>query len=776
MYEMATGKVPFAGESPLQMAVKRVQEKPPAAHTLNPAIDRRWDAVISRCLEIDPDDRYESMQDAMEAMFPPASSWRRWTTWPKGLAFIRVRRRAKRYLKIGLVAAGLLGAGAYVGWQQGLDVWGSAWLDPNAKIWLERGRTATYEMNWAQAELAFNKALEYAPKSTEARARLALAQWEGDRIGVAKGTILMAVDPPRGSRRERELAQAVSSQLRGQTAEALQRFEQLYTKASPGTEALQAGIDYGRALEWAERNDKALPHYSALLKLYPKTAILFLRRGIVQNRTGKNKDALDDFRIAEELFRELSEPEGTGSVLFQIGMMALRSKEAGDVLEIAGRLKALGRPFAPYAARLESRRLAMDGKFKEAEAQLEAAFAARGLSGDEAFVCNSWIALGNIYLSKQEQQLTVEAYSRAADIANKYELVRCAGAALLNLADTNMSLYDPPNYEAALRFSEQAEQTLRNTGLETVLLAVDSTKARILRSAGDPSGAKQSYENVVHRAGKLGDKQREITALSELVKIELFNQNLGPAFALNKRAYDLAQEANLRQLLLPIRRQSLRLLFKKGQLDAAALGLEDLLAAANGLNKPQRIQAYYQLARIRAEQGMREAVEKHLAQIRELVKELGNKPGDVLELDIDSCIDKAAWPPINNVLPLCEKSIESASRNAEFANFRDNIYLAIAHAACQEKQWPLATKYATLAVNWKQSPRLENHLWARLILLKVEFEKNKATQDRNVLTAVTLAHSELRDHWGQEFADGYLTRPFVKPYWDFYRQQEKEGN
>ena len=48
MYEMATGAPPHTGHSPLEIAVRRLKEKPKAPREVNPKVDPKWEAVILR--------------------------------------------------------------------------------------------------------------------------------------------------------------------------------------------------------------------------------------------------------------------------------------------------------------------------------------------------------------------------------------------------------------------------------------------------------------------------------------------------------------------------------------------------------------------------------------------------------------------------------------------------------------------------------------------------------------------------------------------------------
>ncbi len=63
LYEMATGKTPFTGDSPVSIAYKHVKEDaaPPAAVT--PGVPAEFEAIIMKALAKDPDARYQSAGD-----------------------------------------------------------------------------------------------------------------------------------------------------------------------------------------------------------------------------------------------------------------------------------------------------------------------------------------------------------------------------------------------------------------------------------------------------------------------------------------------------------------------------------------------------------------------------------------------------------------------------------------------------------------------------------------------------------------------------------------
>src|SRR6185295_5553047 len=68
LYEALTGHTPFGGQTPMEAALKRLQQAatPPTVHL--PSLDPRWDAAILRCLEKEPSARFRSVRDLVRAL------------------------------------------------------------------------------------------------------------------------------------------------------------------------------------------------------------------------------------------------------------------------------------------------------------------------------------------------------------------------------------------------------------------------------------------------------------------------------------------------------------------------------------------------------------------------------------------------------------------------------------------------------------------------------------------------------------------------------------
>jgi serine/threonine protein kinase len=56
-FELATGRTPFLGVTPLQMLHAHLKDRPPSVHELRPELDERLATLIDRCLSKDPDER-----------------------------------------------------------------------------------------------------------------------------------------------------------------------------------------------------------------------------------------------------------------------------------------------------------------------------------------------------------------------------------------------------------------------------------------------------------------------------------------------------------------------------------------------------------------------------------------------------------------------------------------------------------------------------------------------------------------------------------------------
>jgi serine/threonine protein kinase/tetratricopeptide (TPR) repeat protein/TolB-like protein len=115
LYEMATGEIPFKDDSVFQAMLQRIIETPKSPKLLNPAISDKLTAVILRCLERDPERRYNSAQELVEDLPRPGK-----LTSGKNL-FGRFTARVWIYAAAGTVLLGIAGAVFFHAYHRGVQ-------------------------------------------------------------------------------------------------------------------------------------------------------------------------------------------------------------------------------------------------------------------------------------------------------------------------------------------------------------------------------------------------------------------------------------------------------------------------------------------------------------------------------------------------------------------------------------------------------------------------------------------------------------------------------
>ena len=108
LYEMVTGKRPFAGESQASIISAIMLSQPPPLSSMQPVTPPALDRVVRKCLAKDPEARWQNAADLADEL--------RWLRETSGIADAPgVRRPRRGRLGTGLLAAGLVVAAAGAG-------------------------------------------------------------------------------------------------------------------------------------------------------------------------------------------------------------------------------------------------------------------------------------------------------------------------------------------------------------------------------------------------------------------------------------------------------------------------------------------------------------------------------------------------------------------------------------------------------------------------------------------------------------------------------------
>jgi len=318
MYEMATGTAPYTGDSPMQIAIRRIKERPRAPRTVNAKVDARWDALIMRCLEQDPADRPGSAADIMDALHSRS-------------VFAGVRRGAARRA---MLAVAVLLACIVAGWYL-RSAWSTSQAPPaQAEAWYREGLNALYDGNLATAQRALQKVIEVAPTWAEGHARLAQVQDEMDQPDLARQSMLQAVHVRRAFFSPL-IVSAIQALIVRDFKAACPAFQKI-AASERGAAKQNATMDWARCLAQADKASDAVKAVDQALGLNPDLPSANLMRASLGIRLNDKPDAVRArFDKAIDGFRTLNRREALAEGELQLSQWLFKQKDLPNAREAA---------------------------------------------------------------------------------------------------------------------------------------------------------------------------------------------------------------------------------------------------------------------------------------------------------------------------------------------------------------------------------------------------------------------------------------------------------
>ena len=234
LYEVVVGRSPFAGETPIALALEKIRKPAPYASDAVPDLPLEWSAVIRRCLDPVPERRFATVKDALR---PLEESVNRPTV-------MRLTRNQRKSFAAVLAIISLL---AVCAWRYTH----SAHTPTSEALRLYHLGIRTHQLGlpWKASQL-FENALESDPQFSLARISLAEAWMDLDQPFRAESALRQAVEMrPRWRRQaayEMFLEQAAIARLRGDLPQSALLHRQA-TAAAPETERVAVGFSEGRA-------------------------------------------------------------------------------------------------------------------------------------------------------------------------------------------------------------------------------------------------------------------------------------------------------------------------------------------------------------------------------------------------------------------------------------------------------------------------------------------------------------------------------------------------
>ncbi len=473
LYEIATGQRPFHAATPLAAAVMRAK-KPLKASGIRPGLSSRWDSVIDRCLEYEPEARWASAADVAESLASQgAANPRNAVGTPAPL-----RRFA-------LAAVLLIAAAAGVLWYRS-HLYSRP--SPDAERWYSEGVAALREGTYLTATQALSRAVQLDKEFVLAHARLAEAWSELDFTDKAKDEILLAssLESRRGAPAlDRTYLDAVRATLTFDYGTAVADYRTILEHL-PGAEKAYGYVDLGRAEEKAANLSEALNDYSEAAMRAPEEPAPLVHLGIVEGRQGKSADAEKNFAKAEALYRAASNIEGTAEIAYQRGYTASVQGDAPRAREYLAQSLRIAQdiPNVQLEIRALTRMSAVEYLADNTDQSISLANQSIQLArekGLDYWAIDGMVRLGNAYLTRADYAKAEPPLQEALRLAQQGGRPRLAASAQLTLASIRNMQEKPADTisyaQKALDYYKPAGFFSEATGALTLIVRSERDKA-----------------------------------------------------------------------------------------------------------------------------------------------------------------------------------------------------------------------------------------------------------------------------------------------------------
>jgi tetratricopeptide (TPR) repeat protein len=509
LYELVTGKQPFATNTPLAAAVRRGKPLAPVS-SIRREIPAAWDDVITRCLEYDAERRYQSANEVINAL-----SEHRLVVWTfeQGRRITFTRRHLLSAFAVTLVLL------AVVGWM---------WIrseryrppSPTVAYWYNLGMTALREGSYLKATRALDMATQIDEKFALAHAGLAEAWSELDFTRVAEREMLFASAPEQQrnlSPLDRKYIDAVRSTLIRDYSSAAQDYEAIL-KALPRDQKAQGYVDLGRVYEKAGRVRETIDSYVKATKLSPDQPAAFLHLGILKSRQRDAAGGETAFNRAETLYQASSNLEGLAEVYYQRGYAANEAAASDQAKAFLNRSLAIAGQIP--SVQLEVRSLSQlsslaynDGHDDQA---IDYANQVIQLARDnelEYWSTDGLMRLGNAYMDKEDFTNAESSLQQALRLAQQNQHPRLEAASELSLA----SIRDQQGkWDESISFAKGALKYYQDFGFMNSSAQASTLIVRGQRGKGDLTQALQSGKQLLQLAEQT-DSRVSIELAEELV-------------------------------------------------------------------------------------------------------------------------------------------------------------------------------------------------------------------------------------------------------------------
>jgi len=423
LYELLNGIHPYSAHSPMGAAIRRARYlKPPSS--VRRGVPRHWDRIIERCLEFEPEKRFQSAAEVAKAL----------RSGPANLTNLKQDRPWILWVA-GALIVGILAWPVNVWWQARQQYHPSA----DAFRWYDTGVVALREGDYVKATRSLQQATTVDSHYVMAHARLAEA-WENlDFDGNAQRELLVATSGEQHLRPlDRMYFEAIRAMVTRDSATEIATYQQILGRL-PADQKASGHVDLGMAYERAGDPTHALQNYVQATSLDSNNPAPFMRTAILQSRLRHVPEADQAFQQAQKLLALEMDFEGQADLDYERGYAANDGTDPRTAERYLN--KALEEAKALPSVQLQIRALTQlstvayaSGHYDDAVKDAQDAIHLAQSNDLNVWAANGYVRLANAELQQENLDKAEGAILEALQISSQNQQSRTQAAANLTLA------------------------------------------------------------------------------------------------------------------------------------------------------------------------------------------------------------------------------------------------------------------------------------------------------------------------------------------------------